>query len=77
MSAPRLEIVAAYRNAINPSLDSLPNSRSSGSIEPATTESDCGNLVSQVQKLQELGDTGDGQQAQYAAIETVFRGAIL
>ena len=73
MSAPPLEIVAAYRHAINPSLDSLPSSPPSGAIEPATTESDCGDLVLQIQHLQEQGDMGDGQQAQYAAIETVFR----
>ena len=73
MSDSALESVASYRSIIEPHLSHLNESRTSSGIEPAITDSDCGDLVEQLRQKINGVDTGDGQQAKFAAIETVFR----
>lgn len=73
MSDSDLRSVAAYRSIIDPRLDRLHKTRGSSGIEPAITDSGCGELVEQLRLKNRDSDTSDGQQAQFAAIETVFR----
>lgn len=73
MTGENIQSVQSYRTLVRELLEKAAESRKDSDIETPLTETDLGETLSQVQKIQEEVAGGQNQQAQYAAVETAFR----
>lgn len=73
MTGENIQSVQSYRTLVHELLEEATESKKDPDIETPLTETDLGEILSQVQKIQEEVAGGENQQAQYAAVETAFR----
>ena len=65
--------VETYRKLIEEFMNGAARIKQESGIEPPLTEVDCHGLIAGIQDEEKTGNFREGQQARYAAIETVFR----
>jgi len=73
MAAPDLWSVDTYQTIIEPYLEQLYSTRRTDGIDPVLADADCSGLIGRLRAQAEDDEKVGGQQARFAAIETVFR----
>lgn len=73
MSVDNVTSVAVYKPLIETYIQALSEKREDGDVDSPVLESDCSQLVEQIQAIRKDVEPSEAQQIHNAAIETVFR----